>query len=404
MLENPRHGRLVDMTIQSGSLFSPGTHKDFGAAISEASTLPPQVYTSQEWYDREVETIFLKSWLVATREEEIPNPGDYVRVDFVGEPIIVVRDQDRTIRAMSASCRHRGAEIAKGKGNCRAFTCPYHGWSYALSGELLAAPAMQGAIGFDKKQNCLPSVRAETWGGFVFVNFDNDALPLLSCLDDLPTRFQAHRFEEMQVTKKWVNRTNCNWKVWVENSREGYHVPIAHRGTIDRFYPGSTIAPFQAQGKSGIYEINSATNENGFYVPREPVFPLIEGLPKEDLESTHFAIFYPHLLINVPPDRITFHQYFPEGPEWTTIVSWCCFPKSTIERDDFERVVPDYYAPMDLFIAEDKEICEVVQRGIRGRLAKAGRFSPQQERTVHEFKRYLLNRVLGLGGRVDSVG
>jgi phenylpropionate dioxygenase-like ring-hydroxylating dioxygenase large terminal subunit len=385
-----------EMNFESNSLFSPSTYAAFAQPLNQASTLPPQIYTSPEWYEREIDSIFLKSWLVATREEEIPNPGDYVRVDFVNEPIIVVRDHDNNVRAMSASCRHRGAEIVKGKGNCRAFVCPYHGWAYRLDGQLLSAPAMGDAIAFDGKQCRLPAVRAETWGGFVFVNFDEDAPSLLSCLDDLPDRFKHHRFEEMRVTKKWVNRLNCNWKVWVENSREGYHVAMAHRGTVQRFYPDSKIDKFSARGKSGIYEINTSTNENGLYIPRNPVLPLIEGLPKEDLESTHFAIVYPHLLLNVPPDRITFHQYFPEGPEWTTLVTWCCFPESTIMRDDFEKVVPDYYAPMDLFIAEDKEICEVVQRGVRSRLARPGRFCPAEERTVHEFGRYLLNRVLGL--------
>lgn len=383
------------MTARPNALFSPHIFKDTFAPISHASTLPPQVYTSPEWYEREVETIFLKTWLVATREEEIPNPGDFVRVDFVGEPIIIARDKARKIHALSASCRHRGAEITKGKGNCRTFVCPYHGWTYALSGELLAAPAMEDAVGFDKSKCRLPSIRVETWGGFVFVNFDPDAESLLGALGDLPERFKSYRMEEMQVTRKWFNRMNCNWKVWVENSREGYHVPIAHRGSVDRFYPGSKVEPFTAQGKSGIYEINTSNNENGLYVPRKKVFPFIEGLSPEDSEGTHFVIFYPHLLLNLPPDRITFHQYFPEGPEWTTVITWCCFPKSTIERDDFEDAVPDYYAPMDLFIAEDREICEVAHRGIRSRFAAPGRFCPQQERTVYQFDRYVLDRVLG---------
>jgi choline monooxygenase len=382
------------MTAHRHSLFSASTYDDVRLPIDQASTLPPEVYTSQDWYNREVERIFLKSWLLATREEEIPNPGDYVRVDFFGEPIIVVRDRQRKIHALSASCRHRGAEVAKGKGNCRAFICPYHGWTYGLDGALLGAPSMEQAVGFDKKQCALPSVRTEMWGGFVFINFDPDAEPLMTSLADLPERFKAYRMDEMVVTRKWVNKINCNWKVWVENSREGYHVPIAHRGSLNRFYPGSKVEPFTARGKPGVYEINSGNNENGLYIPRNPVFPMIEGLSDEDREKTHFMVFYPHLLLNLPPDRITFHQYFPEGPEWTTLITWCCFPKSTIAREDFERAVPDYYAPMDLFIAEDKEICEVQQRGLRGRLAAPGRYSPKHERTVYQFVRYLLDRMI----------
>jgi len=79
--------------------------------IEHASPLPSDVYFSQEWYDREVDTIFRKGWLVATREEEIPNPGDYVRLDIIDEPLMIVRGDDGTIRALSASCRHRGSEL-----------------------------------------------------------------------------------------------------------------------------------------------------------------------------------------------------------------------------------------------------------------------------------------------------
>src|SRR5690606_33756626 len=120
--------------------------------IAEASTLPPRAYTSQEWYEREVASIFKKGWLVALREEEVPNAGDFVRVDFFDEPLVVVRGSDGIIRTLSASCRHRGAELVSGRGNCRALVCPYHAWTYSLSGELLAAPLMNGVKNFDKSQ------------------------------------------------------------------------------------------------------------------------------------------------------------------------------------------------------------------------------------------------------------
>jgi choline monooxygenase len=384
------------MSVTNGSIFSPGIYEETRAPIEEARILPPDVYTSQEWYDKEVETIFLKSWLVATREEEIPELGDYVRVDIVGEPLVILRDRQGIIRAFSAVCRHRGSELVSGRGNCRTLVCPYHAWVYALSGELLKAPAMEEAKDFDKSKYHLLSVRAETWGGFVFVNFDQDAVPLMETLGDLPKRFESYDLKNMKVTKKWENRFKANWKIWVENSREGYHVGTVHRGSLNTYYPGAKVTPFQAEGVPGVYAINSSDNENGLYVPRNKTLPFIEGLSPEDQERTHFMIYYPHLLMNLPPDRITFHQYFPEGPEWTRIVTWCCFPQSTIDREDFEREAEEkYYPPMELFIAEDKGICEVVQRGIVSRLMRPGRFSPSQEKTVHEFASYVLDRVLG---------
>ena len=384
------------MTPTNGSIFSPENFAETRAPIDEAQTLPREVYTSKEWYDKEVETIFLKTWLVATREEEIPNPGDYVRVDILGEPLIVVRDRAGTIRALSAACRHRGTELATGKGNCRALVCPYHAWSYSLTGELLSAPSMKDAKNFDKAKYDLPAIRAETWGGFVFINFDRTATSLLESLGGLVERFRSYGLENMKVTKKWENRFNSNWKIWVENSREGYHVRTVHRGSLNTYYPGCKVTLFEAEGVPGVYEINSSDNENGLYVPRNKTLPFIDGLSAEDQERTHFIIFYPHLLMNLPPDRMTFHQYFPEGPEWTRIVTWCCFPQSTIDLAEFEREAEEkYYPPMELFIKEDKDICEVVQRGINGRLMRPGRFSPTEEKTVHEFAAYVLDRVVG---------
>ena len=363
--------------------------------IEEASVLPSEVYKSQEWYDKEMDTIFRTAWLVGTREEEIPNPGDYIRLDIVGEPLVILRDMDGEIRALSASCRHRGSELVSGKGNCRLLVCPYHAWSYSLKGELKAAPSMEDVKDFDKANHSLPSIRAETWGGFVFINFDNDAKPLLESLGNLPERFKDYDLENMKVTKKWENRFNANWKIWVENSREGYHVRTVHRESLDTYYPGAKNSKFLAEGVPGVYEINSSDNENGLYVPRNKTLPFVDGLSVHDQERTHFMVFYPHLLMNLPPDRVTFHQYFPEGPEWTRIVTWCCFPQSTIDMENFEEEAEDkYYPPMELFIKEDKGICELVQRGIAGKMAGAGRYCPSEEKTVHEFASYVLDHVL----------
>lgn len=377
-------------------IFDPARYVATRAPIEEASPLPPEVYFSAEWYEREIETIFRRRWLVATREDELPNPGAYVRLDIIGEPLVILRDSEGTIRALSASCRHRGAELLTGQGNCRKITCPYHSWTYALDGELLAAPSMKHAEGFEKSDHPLPSVRAETWAGFVFINFDPDAQPLLASLGGLVDRLASYNMGEMVVTKKWENRFNANWKIWVENSREGYHVRTVHKESLDTFYPGAVRTAFHADGEPMVYAINSSDNENGLYVPRNHTLPFVEGLSQEDEERTHFVIHYPHLLLNVPPDRITFHQYFPEGPEWTRIVSWCCFPKTTVDRPDFETEAEEkYYPSMDLFLAEDKGICEVVHRGIRGRLAGFSRYSPDEERTVHEFSNYVLDHVVG---------
>ena len=385
----------VESRIES-SIFSPEKYANTRLPIDEASPLPGEVYTSQEWYDREMDTIFRKRWLQVTREEEIPNPGDYVRINILDEPLIILRDKNGVVRAMSAACQHRAAELVSGKGNCKRLVCPYHAWTYSLEGELLGAPAMEDAKGFDKKDHSLPTVKAELWGGFVFINFDDEAETLLDSLADLPERFKDYKLEDMVVVRKWENTFTANWKIWVENSREGYHVRTVHKPSFDTFYPDAQLSEFNATGKPGVYAINTSDVETGLYVPRGGKLPFVETLSDEDKDSTHFMVFYPHLLMNMPPDRITFHQYFPEGPHQTRIITWCCFPKSTVDRDDFEEEFEkDYVPPMEMFIDEDKGICEVVHRGIVSKLTTPTRYSPTEEQTVHEFSNYVLDHVIG---------
>src|SRR5262249_57052242 len=103
-----------------------------------------------------------------------------------GVPIIVVRDQQRQLHAFANTCRHRGTTLVEGEGNCRAFKCPYHSWVYGLDGRLLGTPEMQQTAGFDASRYGLIPVKLETWGGFLFVNFDPPARPLGQHLGALP--------------------------------------------------------------------------------------------------------------------------------------------------------------------------------------------------------------------------
>jgi phenylpropionate dioxygenase-like ring-hydroxylating dioxygenase large terminal subunit len=362
--------------------------------LTQASTLPPLCYTSRTWYELEVERMWMRNWINIGRAEEIPNPGDYLRVDVIGEPVIMVRAQDGAIRVLSAACRHRGCIVVEGRGNTRLFSCPYHAWSYGLKGELVGVPGMREAENFNKADFGLVPVKTEVWGGFVFVNFDSESQPLMATLGELAQRLEAYRFEDMRVTRKIVNHVDCNWKIWLENSREGYHAPVVHKKSYERFFTGKTAGEWRYAGRPGVYEILSGGNDDGLYLPRNPTFPMVEGLSAEDLGTTHFVVFYPHLLLNIPPSHLAFHQLFPEGPDRTTVVTWICFPETTVARSDFEREVQRYYEIPEAFIPEDKEVVALVQKGLRARLAREGRFSVE-ERPCYGFANWLLDQVLG---------
>ena len=144
-------------------LFDPRSYVTTRLPVLEAETLPPVAYTLEEFYQREVERIFLKQWNFMGRADLIPNPGDYFAVELVGVPIIVVRDQSGQARAFANHCRHRGTALVTGEGTCKAFKCPYHSWVYGLDGRLLGTPEMQQTLNFDPSRYGLIPVKLETW-------------------------------------------------------------------------------------------------------------------------------------------------------------------------------------------------------------------------------------------------
>src|SRR5215213_7905598 len=171
-------------------MFSPETYAATRLPLHKASPLPGWCYTSPEWHQKEVDTMFRKDWLCVGRAEQIPSTGDFFSIEVVGQPLIVVRDEMQQVRVHSALCRHRGAIITEGKGKCRAFVCPYHSWTYALGGKLMSTPGnpppMAGVEGFRMADHNLTPIRSEQWGGFIFITFNEQAEPLLKWLGDLP--------------------------------------------------------------------------------------------------------------------------------------------------------------------------------------------------------------------------
>ena len=167
-------------------ILDPSTYRETRRPLLEAETLPAECYTSEAFYREEVRKIFMKIWNFIGRADRIPNPGDYFAMEFVGVPVAVVRGKDGKVRAFANSCRHRGAKVVTGEGNCPAIVCPYHSWTYELDGRLRAAPDMDRAQGFDPRSFGLVELRLEIWDGFLFLNFDPDADGLESFLGDLP--------------------------------------------------------------------------------------------------------------------------------------------------------------------------------------------------------------------------
>ncbi len=178
-------------------LFDPGHFANVRKPLDEAETMPPWVYTSEEFYRREVDRIFMKEWNFMGHVDQLPNPSDYKALEFTGVPFIICRDESGELRAFANSCRHRGAMVASGSGNAKEFMCPYHGWCYGLDGRLTATVDMDATKDFRNADYGLIPIAIDTWGGFIFVNFDRDCESLADYLGDLPDNLASHRLEDM---------------------------------------------------------------------------------------------------------------------------------------------------------------------------------------------------------------
>ena len=206
------------------------------APLLQARHLPGDFYTSPHTYKLEQERIFQADWLCVGRLEEVAQPGDYLTLRVGDEPIIVCRDEDRAINAFYNVCRHRGTEVATGQGNTKSFQCPYHAWTYDLKGRLKGAPFTQEIEHFTLSDYGLVPLKADTWGGFIFVNFDPDSCGLTEFLGDFTETLAPYRPEELRLATKFVMEYDCNWKATAENLVDIYHLAALH---------GSSLGPHQ---------------------------------------------------------------------------------------------------------------------------------------------------------------
>jgi phenylpropionate dioxygenase-like ring-hydroxylating dioxygenase large terminal subunit len=371
------------------SMFDPSHYRNVRMATLEAETLPPWCYTSPAFYEREVNQIFKKVWNFIGREDEVPNAGDYMAFDLVGEPVAIVRGKDGKVRAFANTCRHRGTQILKGSGNCRVISCPYHSWAYGLDGELVGTPGMEQTLNFDKNYYGLVPLRLESWDGFLFLNFDKDAPDLKDYLGDLPGRLASHNMSDMMCVRRREYDLACNWKIYIENAMEEYHTPTVHKASI---------------GKQVTTREDSHGQWDGMHMPApktialladdlEYAFPPIPSLKGKAATGTYFVVIYPCTFFAVTQDCMWWLQEFPITPDRTKIVIGSCFPRETVARPDFADRVKKYYRRWDKSLPEDNAISESQQVGLKSSFSRPGRLS-FHEPVIRDIANWVLDRVL----------
>ncbi len=229
--------------------------KNFTRTADIRHGLPAFAYNSEEFHALENECLFSRSWVFAGFAHEIPERGDVLPVDVAGRPVLLVRGEDGErngtgkITAFHNVCRHRCLKLVEQPGNVgRLIRCPYHSWSYDLSGALRAAPFFGGVdnqtpAGFDMEQNGLVAIRCAVWHDWIFVNLDSGASPFEEFIQPAVARLAHLDLALLKpVAMLDFGVVNTNWKFLLENFIEPYHVQFVHSATTDQ--PLADHAPF----------------------------------------------------------------------------------------------------------------------------------------------------------------
>jgi phenylpropionate dioxygenase-like ring-hydroxylating dioxygenase large terminal subunit len=374
-------------------LFNPAHYAATRLSVDRASNLPPWCYVEPAFFDREIEQIFRKEWLCVARAEQIASAGDYLTLEIAKVPLLLVRDRDGVARAFSNTCRHRGCIVARGAGNRKDFVCPYHSWLYTLDGQLLSAPTdMEDSVGFDKANFNLIQIRLESWGGFLFVNFTDDAPDLSAHLGNLPELLRHYGCETMRLGRRLDFDVACNWKFYVENLKDAHHVASVHARSINA-YASTTKYWREVQATTG----NVVSTFMGFpgsaaLLRGEQGFPEIESL-KGHTPGTVAPLIFPNMYLSCTMDCAWYIVVHPVAVDRCRVEQGAVFPASVFDRPDFREIAPRYYRRFDMTQAEDNEICELQHRGLLSPYAVQGRYSAR-ERLVHKTVNWILDRVL----------
>ncbi len=342
--------------------------------IAHAWCLPAKLYTDPEVFDMERRAIFARSWQVVGHRDQLAKPGDYFTTELHGEPLLLVSGDAGELRGFYNVCRHRAGPPAEGCGSRKFFRCGYHGWTYGLDGTLISAPQVEGLQDFCPKDFALVPVRVEEWFNLIFINFDDGAPALRQQLGQLPHQASRFDFSAMKLFERRTYDMKCNWKTYVDNYLEGYHLPSVHPGLNRELdYNAYTVEPY-ARHVRQFSPIRGA--QAGDATPRR--YQEVH----EDLTTDYFWIF-PNWMLNCYPDNISLNIILPLETERTLAIFEWYLP----ETDLGSPAAKDSVRFSDEIQIEDVKICETVQKNLHSRSYERGRYSVKQEKGVHAFHR-----------------
>jgi phenylpropionate dioxygenase-like ring-hydroxylating dioxygenase large terminal subunit/DNA-binding transcriptional regulator YbjK len=281
-------------------------------------TLPAWVYSSSEFYELERERIFKRSWLMVGHVSQVPDPGDYMTLDAIGERALVIRGEDRVLRAFHNVCRHRASRVVPGEaGSCAgAIVCPYHGWSYDFNGKLSGVPDERAFSNLEKDRMGLIELELEQWMGIVFVRFAGSGPSVRSAMKRFDDEARLYRVEDMKRWGKPISLIeNFNWKLFCESDSEGHRARKRHPGLGRLFGAANVDGETDAQTSHSRSTLQEHPSSNWAERSYQHFLPEVAHLPDDLRRAWIHCGFNPSFSMRLTPDLVDCYQVLPMGPD-----------------------------------------------------------------------------------------
>ncbi len=359
--------------------------KNAAGSFQVAQSLPPGIYHDDEIHQLEQQRIFHRDWMCVGRLAELPQPGDYVTFNIADQPILVVRQKDDTVSAFANVCLHRCSRLLEGNGHVSKISCPYHSWTYDLTGQLVGAPFMQRTHDFDLKQHKLKTVSCEVWQGFVYVCLQENPPALGPRLSNLSRQIEDYRIADYVHVHQEEEVWGINWKCLAENFMDDYHLHRVHANSFNKyssfedvteFFPGEDAYAFQyVQEDGGPHSVKAHVDNH--------------WLSDDKRHRTYLINIFPTHLIQLQPDLLWYLSIMPDGIDRVRIRWSVSIPKEILETaEDRTAYIAEEIDFLKQVNGEDKMAVTRVHEATRSHEAQQGPLS-WLERNVWDFGRYL---------------
>jgi Rieske 2Fe-2S family protein len=365
--------------------------------------LPAHYYFDPDHHRRELDAIWYRDWVYVCPSVSMPDPRCYRVYEIGDQSVLIVRDEDGSLRAFHNTCRHRGSQLCmgeEGRFKFKRIVCPYHNWAYKLDGSLAATTSLATPEGFDPASLGLFPVHVDTWRGLVFVSLSDDPPPLSAAMQRDPGRFDAWPIEDLVLGHRSVKTLACNWKGFWDNFNECLHCPNVHPSLVKlvpiygRRISGRTEDPDYASHTDDAdpkYQGGLRTGAESWSSDGQASPVPIPGLSEEHkaLGQT-YVVSWPSMFMVGHADYMRIVRMRPLGPEETEITAEWLFPEGAMDHPDFDLENITGFAKQ--VIAEDGAASELNQRGMHARPFTGGVLMPE-EASLRDFRDWVLGRL-----------